>query len=85
MSEQRRSRRPADEMQQWLVDKWNELYPAGTPVRVRTDSRGTIETVTRSAAELLSGHTAVVWLKGIAGCYSLERVTAISEPEVEHA
>lgn len=84
MSEQRK-RRTTNRMQEWLVAKWNELYPVGTPVHVRTDSRGTIETVTRSAAELLSGHTAVVWLKGFAGCYSLERVTAISEPEVDHA
>lgn len=79
MSEQRRPRRPSNEMQEWLVREWNKRHPVGTPVRVRTDTRGTIETVTRSEAQMLSGHTAVVWVEGIAGCYALERVTAIGE------
>jgi hypothetical protein len=46
---------------------------------VRLDSGEVRETRTRSTAMLLSGHTAVIWLEGIAGCYALECVTAIDE------
>ncbi|CAO3439810.1 hypothetical protein [Azospirillum argentinense] len=35
-------------------------------------------TVTTSEAWVLSGHSAVILLKGISGCYLLNRVTAIS-------
>lgn len=65
---------------QWEQEKevmaWNERYPPGTPVRVRLDSGEVLETKTRSDAQMLGGHTAVVWLDGIAGAYLLERVTA---------
>ncbi|WP_374650281.1 hypothetical protein [Rhizorhabdus sp.] len=36
-------------------------------------------TRTRSKAEVLSGHSAVIWLDGISGCYLLDRVTPIVE------
>lgn len=54
---------------------FNEKHPVGTSVLVKMDSGTTKKTKTRSKAELLSGHTAVIWLDDICGCYTLERVT----------
>jgi hypothetical protein len=36
-------------------------------------------TTTRTAAQVLSGHTAVVWLNDVRGCYSLSQVTPIPD------
>lgn len=41
------------------------------------DNGQDMETVTRSEAQLLFGHTAVVWVEGISGCYSLSHVEAV--------
>jgi hypothetical protein len=56
------------------VKEWNRDCPVGTPVTVSRDDGSEFETKTRSAARVLSGHTAVIWVDGIAGCYSLDRV-----------
>jgi hypothetical protein len=72
---------------QRAVDAW--IHPIGTPVRVRKDDGSFVETRTRSMAEMLGGHSAVIWLEGISGCYLLDRVKPIeeeqSEPEPEAA
>lgn len=47
--------------------------PTGTPVTVTRDDGTTLETVTRSEPWDLHGKW-VVMVKGISGCYSLERV-----------
>ncbi len=57
------------------ADTWNAKWPVGTPVYVRKDGGDIQETFTRSAATVLSGHSAVIWLEGISGCYLLDRVT----------
>lgn len=57
-----------------LVENWNLKHPVGTRVVVRKDDGTKMTTVTRSQAELLSGHTPVIWVTGISGCYALERV-----------
>jgi hypothetical protein len=57
---------------------FNARWPVGQRVTVRKDGGDGIETVTRSAAEVLSEHTAVIWLEGISGCYLLDRVTPIA-------
>lgn len=58
------------------VDAWNAgNNPVGCKVFLRKDDGSIFETVTRSEAEVLSGHTAVIWLKGVVGCYMLDRVT----------
>lgn len=62
--------------QQKAVDKWNAKYQIGQAVLLRKDSGETVRTKTRSAAEVLSGHTAVIWLEGVTGCYMLNRVKA---------
>jgi hypothetical protein len=56
-------------------DAWNKKYPVGTPVVLQKDGGENLSTVTRSEAEVLSGHTPVIWLKGVSGCYLLDRVT----------
>ena len=65
--------------QQALVDDWNAKYPVGTKVIASTPT-GKIPTATRSEAQLLAGHTAVVWLERFSACRSLESVKP--EPEV---
>lgn len=69
---------------QHAVDVWNKCNPTvGTPVKVRKDDGQIVATRTRSHAEVLSGHTAVIWLEGISGCYALDRVTADTAAKVE--
>lgn len=69
-------RPPTPRAQQKVVDAWNAKYPVGQPVTVNRDSGEQMETVTRTPAQLLSGHTAVVWIEGIASCYALTHVKA---------
>lgn len=59
---------------------WNSVYPVGTSVDYRRDDGSTFATKTRTEASVLSGHTAVVWVDGIAGCVSLERIRLRTEP-----
>jgi hypothetical protein len=68
-------KRPNVKKLQAACDAWNAAHPVGTSVILLRDS-GPMPTRTRSAAEVLSGHSAVVWLDGVAGCYDLERVRA---------
>ncbi len=56
-------------------DRWNKKHPVGTPVVLLKDGGQNVSTVTRSEAEVLSGHSAVIWLDGVSGCYLLDRVT----------
>ena len=64
---------------QAVCDRFNEAYPVGTSVTVQLDGRDEpFKTVTRSTAQVLSGHTAVIWLENVTGCYLLERVTPIT-------
>jgi hypothetical protein len=58
-------------------DAFNARYPVGQRVSVRKDAGDGQLTTTRSKAEVLSGHSAVIWLDGISGCYLLDRVTPI--------
>lgn len=62
---------------QAMVDAWNARFPIGTPVVCKKDSGEKVETVTTSEAQVLSGHSAVIWMKDIRGCYDLSRVRAL--------
>lgn len=66
--------------EQRIADNWNARHPIGTPVQVCKDDRSVIATKTRTAAQLLGGHTAVVWIEGETSCYSLRRVTPVQTP-----
>jgi len=63
-----------------LLDKWKSV-PIGTLVVVKLDNGDIFATKTRSQAWMLGedgngkgGHTAVIMVEGISGCYSLDRV-----------
>lgn len=62
--------------EQMLVNLFNDANPVGTPVRYWTgfmEGEGKTS-VTRTPAQLLSGHTAVVWVDGEASCIALSHV-----------
>jgi hypothetical protein len=59
-----------------LVERWNKLHPVGAAVTVTKDLGEKLETVTRSEAWVLGGHTAVILVEGISGGYALTRVAA---------
>ena len=54
---------------------WNREVSVGAPVAYRKDDGSTVDTHTRSPAEVLGGHTAVIWLENVRGCVALDRVT----------
>jgi hypothetical protein len=62
---------------QAACDKFNAAHQVGAAVSVELDGGEVRETITVSEAQVLSGHTAVIWLDGISGCYDLERVTSL--------
>lgn len=65
------------------VDQFNRLYPVGTRVLLRKDS-GTVETVVRAPAGILSGHSAVAHFDGISGCYAITgRVCAVTATDAD--
>lgn len=62
---------------QAMVDDWNARFPVGTEVKMIKDSGDIVRTKTRSNAAVMGGHSAVIWLDGVAGCYLLKRVWAV--------
>lgn len=58
-----------------IVEEWNKNHKIGIDVEVMKDDGSTILTKTRSVAWFLGGHTPVILLEGISGCYALERVS----------
>ncbi len=73
----RPARKSAAQLQA-ACDKFNASHQVGAAVSVELDSGEIRNTVTTSEAQVLSGHTAVIWLDGISGCYDLERVTPLA-------
>jgi len=70
----KRPKQPSPEHLAWLCDAWNKLYPVGTlmeyhPVIGEAAFR---LRCTRTAAFVLSGHTAAVFLEDEPGCVSLD-------------
>jgi hypothetical protein len=59
------------------VNDWNKKHAEGIAVKVKKDNGVEAFTVTTSKAWMLGGHTPVIMLRGISGCYALERVTPI--------
>jgi hypothetical protein len=57
---------------------WNQNHPVGTPVVARRDNGDELQTYTTNRAGIV-GDRAVVWVKGISGCYMLDRVSALNE------
>jgi hypothetical protein len=68
---------PAAELR--AVEAWNAAHPVGTVVSYWKGVRvgpSTGSAATRSEAQMLGGHTAVVWLEGVSGCIALTHVEA---------
>jgi hypothetical protein len=59
--------------QERIFSEWGDT-PIGTAVTVEKDDGTEVQTKTRSKAWMLAGHTAVVMVEGITGCYALERI-----------
>lgn len=73
-------RRPSTQEQE-RVKAFNQAHPIGSRVRYWTGLRegpGEISTTT-TEAQLLSGHTAVVWLEGARGCIALSHIEPVKE------
>ena len=60
---------------QAAVDRWNVAHKVGTAVTVRKDDGSRHEGDTRSEAWGLGGHSAVILITDISGCYLLDRVS----------
>ena len=71
--------RPNPQALQRQCDDFNARYPVGQAVSVRKDGGDGVLTKTSSEAQVLSGHSAVIWLEDIRGCYLLDRVTPITD------
>lgn len=71
-------KRPDPQAVQTQCDRFNATYEVGQWVTLRKDNGEGIITRTRSAAEVLSGHSAVIWLHGIPGCYLLDRIVPMT-------
>ncbi|HAR44668.1 MAG TPA: hypothetical protein DCS05_00440 [Nitrospiraceae bacterium] len=68
--------RPNLAKMQKQCDVFNAACPVGGAVTVKLDGVDEpMVTTTRSEAQILSGHSAVIWLVGVSGCYLLDRVT----------
>jgi hypothetical protein len=73
-------RKPNIKKMQAQCDAFNAQCPVGGAVRVQLDGVDEpFETVTVSEAQILSGHTPVVWMKNVSGCYLLDRVTPLAK------
>lgn len=78
-------KKPNIKQLQAACDAFNAKVSVGGRVRVTLDGIDEPrDTVTRSEAQILGGHTAVVWMEGVSGCYDLECVTPIQTIEVVH-
>ena len=59
-------------------DKFNAIVSVGDEVFVKLDGVDEpVRTRTRSEAEVMSGHSPVIWLENVSGCYLLDRVTPV--------
>jgi len=67
--------RRSPEQLEHQIAEFNRRYPVGTTVCVELDSGERRTTITRSAAQILGGHSPVIWLEGVRGCYLLDRVS----------
>lgn len=73
------SRRPNVAKLQAQCDAFNAAHPVGARVMLKKDfAPEPIETKTRSEAQVLSGHSVVIWLEGVTGCYALDCVSPIA-------
>lgn len=66
-----------------VIDAWNAAHPVGTPVQYWPGVRegdGWLSR-TRTAAEVLGGHTPVVWVEGASSCIALTHIEPVQVAE----
>lgn len=61
------------------VDEFNRENPVGASVIVRRDDGLRVLTTVRDRAIVLPSGAPVVWLKGVSGCYLLDRVRPVNQ------
>lgn len=63
------------------ADAWNAQHDIGTEVDYSEIIGGgvTLRAATRSEAQVLSGHSVVVWLEGKSGCVCIEHCEPVAE------
>jgi hypothetical protein len=67
-------KRPNKAKLQAQCDSWNAANPVGSIVILSRDDGVKLRTKTKSEAQMLMGHTPVIWLEGVNGVYLLDRV-----------
>lgn len=74
-------RRPDSRLLALQVEKWNLKHPVGTLVEYHPVIGEPAHELrkTRTRADVLSGHTAVVWLEGKSGCVALDACVPVPE------
>lgn len=74
-------KRPTAAQLQKQCDVWNAANPEGTTVSFEeiVGEGETFRGKSNSAAQVLSGHTAVIWLEGKSGCVCLDHCTAVTD------
>jgi len=71
-------KRPSVKKLQAACDRFNAICEVGDEVFVKLDGNDEpFRTRTKSVAQILSGHSAVIWLENVSGCYLLDRVTKL--------
>ncbi|MET9339252.1 hypothetical protein [Nonomuraea sp. NPDC003804] len=77
----------ARQAQAGAVEQWNKTVPVGTPVRYWTGYRegDGKQSRTRTDAQMLGGHTAVVWMDGEPSCVALTHVEPLLSDEIGEA
>lgn len=69
--------------QQQMVDEWNAKVKIGDPVDFFEREGGHAQRfTTMSKAEVMSSHTAIVWLNGKSGCVALRACVAVAPEPV---
>jgi hypothetical protein len=72
------TKRPSVKQLQKQCDRFNAKVNVGDEVFIKLDAVDEpFRTRTKSTAQILSGHSAVIWLENVSGCYLLDRVTAV--------
>jgi len=76
----RRRLREFGDCVQDLVDAWNQDVRIGDLVEFRNFQNDPPRCLrTRTAASILGGHTAVVWLEGVGGCVAIGHCIPVRE------
>jgi len=63
-----------------IVEAWNETHTVGTEVTyypVKGRKAGAKRSRTRTEAQVMGGHTPVVWIEDHAGCVALDHCVAV--------